>query len=121
MYGLLVCGVSLLFVMPAFAADYSVGDFQKASLTLAAGASESSVHAALGMPGAVEPEGAGEVKALKATKGLVYWHPEWATAHLLVGIRSGKVTGVRMCKIEGSRVSTVKCQSSASFWREASD
>jgi hypothetical protein len=115
----IILGILVFFPLISGAEGYDIKKFKAASLEIALGNNEYSVSELLGTPDAIESGSAAEVKMLNAEKGLVYWHPEWATVHLLVGIKSGKVTGVSMCSSMGSKVQTIECQSPVRFWESA--
>lgn len=98
------------------APSHTHSTFRKASETIQPGQDAQSVIALLGTPAETETPDQKDVDALNATEGLVYRSPEWATVHLLVGIKDGKVTGVSMCTSVGTQAVTTECEPPEEFW-----
>jgi len=63
-----------------------IATFKEVSSKIKPGMKKTEVVSILGKPDTIEiPKDNAQLDSLKAQEGLVYWHPEYATVHLLVG------------------------------------
>jgi hypothetical protein len=90
--------------------------FKSQTLQIKKDMNESDVISKLGPPAKILGSEDNDVRALGVTRGLVFWHPEIATVHLLVGISGGVVKASRMCSDVGSRVHITECVQVDEYW-----
>jgi hypothetical protein len=99
-----------------------IATFKEVSSTIKPGMKKKEVESILGKPETIEiPEDNAQLESLKAQEGLVYWHPEYATVHLLVGISGDRVSGTAMCRDVGSRVHHTECTSVTDYWKDENE
>jgi len=120
---LLITAISLLILSLGFAyandssIEEKINKFKSQTLKLTPGMSEGDVLNLFGQPEiTVNAEDDINVSEMKAIKGLVYWHPAFATIHLLIGITNGIVVDAKMCRDVGSRIHKTECESLESYW-----
>lgn len=99
-----------------------IATFKEVSSKIKLGMKRKEVVSILGKPGTIEiPKDNAQLESLKAQEGLVYWHPEYATVHLLVGISGDSVSGTAMCRDVGSRVHHTACSSVTDYWKDENE
>lgn len=104
--------------MSTFAYSFNLDEFKASSLKIDANMNELAVRSLMGSPDKIEPATWKDVIELGGDKGLSYFHPEYATVHLLVAFKDGMVSGVSICTAVGSRVWTTECQKPLEYWAD---
>lgn len=99
-----------------------IATFKEVSSKIKPGMKKAEVVSILGKPDTIEiPKDNAQLESLKAQEGLVYWHPEYATVHLLVGISGDSVSETAMCRDVGSRVHHTECTSVTDYWKDENE
>ena len=98
--------------------EQKINKFKLQTLKLTPGMTEDDVLNLFGQPAEIiKAEDDINVSEMKAIKGLVYWHPAYATIHLLIGITNGVVIDAKMCRDVGSKIHIIECESLESYWK----
>lgn len=99
-----------------------IATFEEMSSKIKPGMKKTEVVSILGKPETIQiPKDNAQLETLKAQEGLVFWHPRYATVHLLVGISGDAVSGTAMCRDVGSKAHHTECSSVTDYWKDENE